>query len=214
MSVNSLQKNAPKEDEIRRMKRQAEICKFIKENKRKHVSENKIVLQIKKVGLGTRDTVRSELTRMQNSEMIKIETGRTGQGHRISINDKSELIWIQDELSKIEKVIEKMGYRPRHNSEMLDFKPLWKFLEIYTIVSVMLGILLSTINKLPDSRDFPKLRLHATVFELTEKLTIKFEDVQTPKQFLKSMIFLDDENLDPQLKNIVKNFIKTIPTKK
>ena len=105
LSIITLQKNPPKEKEIKRMERQTEILKFIKINTtrmRKYVSENKIVLHIDKLGLGVRDTVRGELTQMQKNEMIKIETGRPGQGHRISINEESELIWIQNKLTEID----------------------------------------------------------------------------------------------------------------
>ena len=67
-------------------------------------------MYIKKLKLGTRDTVRRDLRPMEKNGILNIDKSRWGQGrsHIITINDESELIWIQNNLSNVEKEIDRM----------------------------------------------------------------------------------------------------------
>ena len=206
LSIITLQKNPPKEKEIKRMERQTEILKFIKINTtrmRKYVSENKIVLHIDKLGLGVRDTVRGELTRMQKNEMIKIETGRPGQGHRISINEESELIWIQNKLTEIDvfmkSIYQLINTKPNLYISLLE-------LGFSEPINFMLQVLLERVNKIiiPCQNDSNKL--YTKILDLMLKVTQLYSNVYNPKDYLK--ILIDDVNFKKEWHYVQSNKAK------
>lgn len=201
----------------RRRERQEAILKFIKESKKKRTTENKIVLNIKALGLGTRDTVRNELDLMKQHQMIKIEkTGlKPTSAHLISINEESELFWIQDMLLKIEILIKETKRPSTRNiyDSRLSSSKMNDMLDKFMVfaynnhaVTIILDILLDRVNKLPDLSGSIKPQLHAKIFDLTEKLMLQVFSENNPEQVLNSM--QKDYLISSELQIIIKSFRK------
>ena len=152
---------------------------------------------------------------MEKNGILNIDKSRWGKGrsHIICINKESELVWIQNNLSNIEKEIERMSdtakkYQNNWSNSVppssFNIDRYFKFIQYHTAVSIMLGILLNNINKLPDSTDVPKNQLYVTIFKLIEKLTLQHQNLKNLKQYLRGLVRYHPFDLDPELKSIVR----------
>lgn len=185
----------------RRLERQHDIIEFLK--KVRSASQNQIVKHIKSLNLGTRITVRRELSIMKEKEMIKVEAaGGRGKAERIFINQDSDLNHINDSLDRFERIIKQMEkpsrriinrrYRQEGNGDVLQELGLG----IYSIKTFIgLGILLKEIISLPYPVD--SQILHAKILELIQRLillALQSEDIKSEVEHLKS-IFRDIESI-------------------
>ena len=66
----------------------------------------------------SRVTTLSIINELDGDRIRVMKGGRRGQGHHLSLNDKSQFDWLMHELSKIEKRIEKM----KHEEPEMRFK--------------------------------------------------------------------------------------------
>ena len=164
----------------RKIQRQQSILQFVRNRGYHKANESQVVLHIKNLGLGTRETVRMELSLMKQRGMIKIQTnGKRGKAKVISIIEENELSDIHDRLIRVEKILKNMNEPFRREGQPPDilFSLSLNFTsrDIFRILSDLLKKT-SELSDLKDSRIFTERTLDLIQILCFQSVNVMDED--------------------------------------